>query len=92
LSFAGTGTKTFSPEPGPKKVTLQILSHGPNNPSSGHPCFDWLVLPNAKPIIGFVRLFGILIIDTARLFSIKVSSVFIFCENISNDDNNLKDN
>lgn len=52
-------------------------------------------LLNAKPMIGFVRLFGILTIDIARLFSLKLSSnssVLIFCENVSNDDNNLNDN
>jgi hypothetical protein len=33
-----------------------------------------LYIPNEKPIIGSVRLVGLLTIDTARLFSIKVLS------------------
>lgn len=49
-------------------------------------------LPNAKPTIGFGRLFGMFTMDTARLFSLKFfsnSSVLRFFENVSNDDNNL---
>jgi len=49
-------------------------------------------IPNAKPIIGSVRLFGLLRIDTARLVLIKDlsnSSKIKFWEYVSSNDNNL---